>query len=260
MTPNDARVGLCTIANRDADLDAVLDVAAACDCDGIELWGKEPHLGDGSRETCEAIRAAAERRGLAIPVYGSYLRPGTDAFADEVDRELRTAADLGASLIRVWAGAQEYQERTDDHWNRTVGDLKELGRRAAKRDVGVTVEKHEGSLTNATEGARALVEAVDRDDCGLNWQPLFGLSAEDLLAEARELAPLSNNVHLQAVPERETRDRCSLSDAYFDADAVLSALRARGFDGYVEIEFVDASLEFREAVRRDCAFVRSALR
>lgn len=259
MSPNDGRVGLCTIANKDRSVESVMDVAADAGCDGIELWGKEPHLGDGSTTTCRELRAAAERRSLEIPVYGSYLRPGTDSFAARADSELRIAADLGASLIRVWAGEMEYQDRTTDHWNRTVSDLERLSERAGERGLGVTVERHAGTLTNSTDGARAVIDAVDSDHCGLNWQPSFDHSSGDVETDAATLAPLSNNVHIQALAEPDTGDRCALAGAYFDVDAVLGQFRDQGFEGYVEIEFVDETVAFDDAVERDCAFVCSAL-
>lgn len=259
MSSNEPRVGLCTIANNDRSVESVMDVAAAAGCDGIELWGEDPHLGDGSTATCRRLRAAADRRSLTIPVYGSYLRPGTDSFAAQLDRELRIAADLDASLIRVWAGEIEYQNVTESHWNRTIADLQRLSDRAGERGLGVAVERHAGTLTNSTEGARAVIDAVDSDHCGLNWQPSFDQSSGEVQTDAATLAPLSNNVHIQAVAEPDTGDRCALAAAYFDADAVLGQFRDQDFEGYVEIEFVDETVAFDDAVERDCAFVRSAL-
>lgn len=252
-------VGLCTISNKDAGVEDVLATAARAGYDGVEIWGQAAHIGDGSAADCERLADRAAELGLEVPVYGSYLRLGTDEFDDELERELGIAEALGASLIRVWAGTQEYQERTADHWDRAVGDLRTLSRRAAARDLGVTVEKHGGTLTNRGEGARRLVEAADDDRCGLNWQPLFGLPPDELAAEARSLAPYSNNVHVQAVSTRGGADRSLLEDAYFDCAEVLAPFRDGPFDGYVEVEFVTGDHPYETAVQRDLSYLRSVL-
>lgn len=236
-----------------------MDAAAAAGYDGIELWGKEPHTGDKSPETCEEIVARARDRSLAIPVYGSYLRPGSDSFEASFRDELAVAEQLDAELIRVWAGEREYEERTEEHWQAVVGDLTTLADAAAERGLGITVEKHGNSLTNHSEGARRLIEAVERDNCGLNYQPMFSIPADDILAEARDLAPLSNNMHVQATPERNSFDRCPLEDAFFDVETLLSTFKDADFDGYVNVEFVTEQYDYEEAVARDLTFLQSCI-
>ncbi|MFP9190123.1 sugar phosphate isomerase/epimerase family protein [Natrialbaceae archaeon A-CW1-1] len=253
------KLGLCTIAAGNQPIETVASIAADAGYAGIEIWGRG-HIGDGSEAACRSVREAARDNDLEIPVYGSYLRPGTDGF-DAIDEELEIADRLGASLIRVWAGHEEFQDRSDEHWRRTIDDLQTLSDRTAENGIGVTVEKHEGTLTNTQDGARRLIEAVDRPNCGLNWQPLFGLSPDEVLAEARELAPLSNNVHVQAIPEsgRPPDERCLLEDAFFDVPAVVDAFEEAGLDGYVEVEFVTDDLAFEEAAERDREYLESIL-
>lgn len=203
--------GLCTISNKDLPVDEVLRVAADAGYDGVEIWGKEPHVGDGSRQVTASVAATASDLSLDIAAYGSYLVAGSDSFRDEYERELAVAERLGADLLRVWPGESEYGDCTESEWEAAVADLSLLADRAAA-DLAVTVEKHEGRLSDATEGARRLIEAVDHPNCGLNWQPLFHMDETALLAEAERLAPLSNNVHVQArrageLPARSARGR-----------------------------------------------------
>lgn len=249
-------VGLCTISAKERDPEAVFDVAAAAGADGVELWG-EDHVGDGGAETCETLAAAADERGLSLPVYGSYLRPGADEFEGEWRRELRVADDLGASLLRVWAGDREYGDCPADQWEAVVADLRTLAGAAAGRGVGVTVERHAGTVTNATAGAAELVDDVDAPNCGLNWQPLFSHDAGTVRGDAERLADRANNVHLQAVAEPGASDRCALADAYFDVAGVVEAFRAAGFEGYLEVEFVTDRAPYAAAVAADVAFLRT---
>jgi sugar phosphate isomerase/epimerase len=250
--------GLCTISWGEHPVTAAMDAAADAGYDGVEIWGQE-HVGDGEPSTCENIAAEATDRSLDIPVYGSYLRPGGDAFADEYDREISIAEHLGADLIRVWAGEKEYQECSSAHWDAVINDLVTLTDAAADRGLGVTVEKHEGTVTNRHEGARRLLEAVDCDNCRLNYQPLFSLPNDDILTEARDLAPLSNHAHVQAVPERGGDERCLLENAFYDVAELISIFEAADFDGYVNVEFVTECHPYEEAIERDLEFLYSCL-
>jgi len=254
------QTGLCTITNTDWPVDDVLALAAETGFDGVEVWGQD-HVGntDGADspnvETCRRIADDAREFELDIPVYGSYLRAGTDGFRESLERELDAMTSLGADLVRVWAGTQEYGRHDSDHWRSVVSDLAYAAERTAERGSAVTVEKHEGCLTNEPEGARRLIDAVDSPAVGLNWQPLFFLDSDELLAEAEMLAPLTNNVHLQATRVRDGSRRCPLSEAYFDVASLLDVFDDAGFDGYAELEFVDPEADYRRAVRDDYEFL-----
>jgi sugar phosphate isomerase/epimerase len=253
------QLGLCTISSEARSVEEVFRVAADAGYDGVELWGKEPHIGDGSQEVTASIVGTASDLSLDIATYGSYLVAGADSFRDEYEHELAVAKRLGADLLRVWPGESEYEDCTESEWQAAVEDLSLLADRAASANLAVTVEKHEGRLSNATEGARRLIEAVDHPNCGLNWQPLFHMDETALLTEAERLAPLSNNVHMQAPAERGRSQRALLEDAYFDVAAVLDRFADMGFDGYVEVEFVSEDAAYETAVRRDHDYLRDAL-
>lgn len=249
------QIGLCTISNQAASVDSVVRDAGDAGYDGVEVWGQD-HVGEGDPETCRSIRDAARAASVEIPVYGSYLRIGAPEFDEIVERELEIARRLDADLIRVWAGSQEYGDHDEGHWEQAVEDLSKVSRLASDRGLGVTVEKHANTLTNDGEGARRLVESVDRENCRLNWQPAFSMAPDALVEEARALAPISNNLHVQAVPERGSRDRCPLEDAFFDLERLLEIFENAGFSGFVNVEFVDDDRPYREAIEADLEYLR----
>jgi len=249
-------IGLCTLSDREGSVERIIEQAAAVGYDCIEVWGGG-HVKPGERERCERVREVATRHGLDIAVYGSYLRPGSEDYARHCDDEIVAAEALGADRIRVWAGEQEYGEHDADHWDSTVADLADLSERAAERGIAVTVERHEGSLTDAREGARRLIQAVDAANCGLNYQPLFGIDATTLTVEARALAPISNNVHVQAVPEVGGETRCALEEAFYDVGQVLDPFRTDDFTGSVNVEFVTDAVAYEEAIAADYRYLRS---
>ena len=251
-------VGLCTISSKDRSVEEVIELAGEVGYDGLEIWGQD-HVGDGSVETCTHIAETATEHGLEIASYGSYLRCGTDEFANELEHELAVTDRLGTELIRVWAGRQEYGDHDPEHWDRVVADLERLTERAAEYDVSVTVEKHANTVTNTLEGAKSLIETIDDDRCLLNYQPSFSIPADELEREASALTALSNQVHLQTVRECGSSQRAPLSASFYDLEAILDPFLENGFDGYANVEFVTDERPYREALEADLGTVRSAI-
>ncbi|WP_255171428.1 sugar phosphate isomerase/epimerase family protein [Natrononativus amylolyticus] len=252
------KFGLCTLSRTESPVESVVRTAGDVGYDGVEIWGKD-HVDSGDEGVCRSIRDAAQTHDLEIPVYGSYARAGSAEFGDEIADEVAIADRLDADLIRLWAGSQEYGDHDDAHWEAVVEDLETAAELAADRGLAVTVEKHANTLTNDTEGAERLIEAVSHPACLLNWQPVFGMPADEVVADAERLVGLSNNVHIQAVPDPESSpsDRCLLEDAYFDVEAILEVFAADGFDGFVNVEFVTDDVAYEEAIEADLEYLRS---
>ncbi len=251
------KIGVCTISGRPAPVEDVLQGIATTVASGVEIWGRE-HIEPGTPERCEEIRQLAEELQLDIPVYGSYVRPGTAQCRDIGEREIRIARDLNASMIRVWAGEQEHQDVTEAHWNAVVEDLEWLAERATDAGIEITVERHAGTVTNTMEGARELM--TETPACvGLNYQPSFDDDVDTVARDIETLAPLANNVHIQAKAATDASSRCPLAFAYFDVADLLSTLAHAGFDGYVEVEFVTDRCPYRAAVATDVAFLEVLL-
>ncbi len=249
-------VGVCTISNKELPVTDVIDVVANLDVDGIEPWGRG-HV-DGSLERAREIKDRAAAADLDIPVYGSYLRPGDESFDAEYEHELALCEALEADLIRVWAGSEEYEEVSSDHWDTVVEDFETLADAAEAVGVDVTVERHSGTVTNARAGAARLIDETP-DTVGLNWQAVHTPDPETIIEDAVELAPLSNNVHVQTAAAPDAGERCPLAYSYADIEGVIDAFAAAGFDGYLEIEFVTQRCSYAPAVAADVAFLRRVL-
>lgn len=253
-------VGLCTISGRDRPLAEVIEIAADVGYDAVEIWGKD-HVNGGSETECRTVNGMVTQNGMEVTAFGSYLRAGTDDFADEVDHEVAVADRLGAEMIRVWAGRGSYTDHDPTYFDRVVEDLRTTADRAADRGVEVTVEKHANTLTDTLEGARAVIDAVDHPNCGLNYQPGFSVRADEIDREVDELAGMTNHCHLQAVPARGAGggDRCPLSEAFYDVEGVLACLQRDGFEGPTMVEFVTDDRPYRDAIAADLQYLRSVL-
>lgn len=244
-------VGLCTISDKERGVEEILELAGEVGYDGVEIWGKDHVAGTEP----ERIADAAADAGVEIPTYGSYLRCGSEGFSADLDDELAISDGLGSDMIRVWAGSQEYGDHDERHWDRVVADLERVAERAADRGLSVTVEKHANTVTNNLEGARELIETVDHEVCGLNYQPGFSIPADELEREAEVLEPFSNQLHLQGTYERTDSERAPLSEVYYDLEAVLEPFAK--FEGYANVEFVTQDRSYREAIAADLETVRS---
>ena len=89
------KVGLCTIAFRELPLEKVLDIATECGFDGVEVWGKPPHIPDEyDAEYVRAIPGMARERGLEIISFGSYVNPLMEDYEKHWDVAFRIARDL----------------------------------------------------------------------------------------------------------------------------------------------------------------------
>src|SRR5437667_2770958 len=142
------KVGLCTIAYQDQPLEEALERAAAMQFDGVELWGKPPHLPEGAGEAeGRAIGEAMCERGLEAAVFGSYLRAIEEPFEAAADALLAVARGLGAPLVRVWAADRGHARADDALYSLTARNLAALCERGADLGLAFVLERHDNTLT-----------------------------------------------------------------------------------------------------------------
>ena len=99
------KLGLCTIAFQEKPLEEVIDIAADHGFDGIELWGKPPHLPEDYDESyAKNVRDMAQRKGLVISALGSYVDPLMHLHQRHFEAAFKIAHDLGTDLVRIWSG------------------------------------------------------------------------------------------------------------------------------------------------------------
>ena len=99
------KIGLCTIAFQEKPLEEVIDIAADYGFDGIELWGKPPHLpAEYDESYVKNIRDMALRKGLEVSAFGSYVDPLMPLHQKHFEEAFKVAYDLGTNLVRIWSG------------------------------------------------------------------------------------------------------------------------------------------------------------
>ncbi len=265
---SDIKVILCTIAYRDRLLDYVLDVAADLGFDGVEVWGREPHISEQFDENrVQAVRRMTKERGLATPVLGSYLCFGaTNERLEgkiELHDTLHTARCLGTPLVRVWASDVGSAQASDAVWKTTIQAIRAACEQAAKLGITLTAEMHEGTLTDTAPTAKRLVEDVDSEYFRLNYHVSTHDEPDTPLEQLQMILPYVVHMHAQNYTSLQSEDgieHAALNGGAIDYAPLVGELKAAGYNGCIAVEFSWAEGDSkREALAADLAYLRSLI-
>ncbi|WEX73909.1 sugar phosphate isomerase/epimerase [Sinorhizobium numidicum] len=234
---SDFEPALCTVTFRKMPADAIVRLAVNARLAAIE-WAGDTHVPPGDGPTARHVARLCERAGLATS-YGSYVTPPTDDLSAFM-RALDTAIALGASNIRIWPGTRQRdsEDYNADERRAAADAIRDMGAEAVRHGVTVSLEYHPQSLTDDTQSARRLIEAIAHDNVYLYWQPRPGLELDEALAEVGELGEHVSHVHVFAWDA--DRNRFPLKSASEYWRTVLSAMPASRWSGrrFAMLEFV----------------------
>jgi sugar phosphate isomerase/epimerase len=246
------------------DLPAVIAKAARLGYDTVMLAGKRPHLSplDFSPQAVAAVRAALAEHGMACDVVAAYtdLAPAPAAEVPYVEMQIayvealaRLAAQLGATIVRVFTAYERAGQSPQATWGGVVKALREMADRVAQHGVTLAVQNHH-DLAVHSDALLELLFDVDRPNCKLGcdaWSP--ALRGEDLFECAKKLAPhtvITTNADYVRLPrfryqpqvvnyQRELPDlvrAVKFGEGCIDYPAFFRGLQAGGFDGIANYE------------------------
>jgi sugar phosphate isomerase/epimerase/SAM-dependent methyltransferase len=248
-----------------------IDLAASLGVDGVELY---PGFLEGA--DLGAVRAAAERHGLALPMLchsPDFTRPDPDARRREVERTrdmLRVTAALGGGHCRVLSGQNRPGLDAGAATEWVVECLWALVDDAAAAGVVMCLENHyKDGLWEYPEFAQSsaryltILDAVDSPWLKAQYDPSNAVVAEeDPYALLERVLPRVATMHAS---DRRMEDGTLLhgviGEGANDYDRIFATLAAAGFDGWVSIEdgegpTVPAGLD---NLRRSADFLRAAM-
>jgi sugar phosphate isomerase/epimerase len=191
------QLGLCSVSFRRLSPDAVIALAAASGVSAIE-WGADIHVPPGQTALARQVARRCHDAGIRISSYGSYVEAGV---ADQpIDAVLDTAAALGASTVRVWAGKRGVgsADATPPARQASIEALQTIARKAAHSGLAVALEFHPRTLTDTADSAVALMTAVGQSNLGSYWQPRPGIGVAESLAELALLSGRLYHLHVFA--------------------------------------------------------------
>jgi len=192
----------------------------------------------GDRKNAEIIRDLTLHANLCVSSYGSYYRVagGVKNNPHPFSSVLQSALDLGAPVIRVWAGVKSSVEATEEDFQSVILESRELARRAGDVGVKIAFELHGGTLTEEIEAATRLLEATHDAGVLIYWQKVVGACPERQKVNLRHLLPYVANIHVfQWFPNTE---RHLLREGIDEWSAYFSLLQQSGKEHWALLEFV----------------------
>lgn len=224
---------------------------------GIE-WGGDIHVPHGDLAGAREVRQLTEQAGLKVAAYGSYYRANqSESLGLPFARVLDTAVALGAPVIRVWAGAVGSAHAGPELRAQVEVDLRRIAALAAEAHVGISLEFHNGTLTDTAESAARLLAAVDDRNLSTYWQPPLDRDTGACRQDLRRLLRRLSHVHVYEWRPHST-ERLPLAEGAERWRSFLELAEEAPGDRYAMLEFVegDAPVNFR----RDAATLKQLLR
>lgn len=191
---------------------------------------------------------------------------------DFLRRCVDLAADLGAEVVSLWAGAapdgrvgddgRAIDARHDALWGRLTDGLRPVLERAAEREVRVAFEPEPGMFVERPAGYLELVRRLGAEGDGLGLCLDVGhlLVTGDLPVpeRIRELAPRLVHVHLDDAAGGVHEHRM-FGTGDLDLPGTLSALLEVGYDGMAAVELSRDSHRGAQAAAEALSHLRQAL-
>ena len=254
------KVSFCSIAYRHHDdlrLEQVAEAISSHGYDALEVWGN--HL---QAEGLAAVKALLARYGWPVPMISPYFDfTGTRAAWEQsinVAREfVDYAAALNCPLVRAFTGHVPSAEATPAQWHACAEGLRAVCDLAKPAGIRIALETHPGQLLDTWPAVLRLLEATQRDNLGVNYQP--GTFPPDADMEAiAHLGPHILHVHYNNPSPLTRRTTRGYEAAGFpNWVRIIEALAQRGYPGYLSVEELPEPIERWAAI--ELAYLRGLL-
>ena len=157
-------------------------------------------------------------------------------------RMIAVAALMGARFVRAYGGREAAAgQDAEDAFTRAVTALQAAGTHAADSGIVILVENHPGSVTRTGTATRRLVDAVDMAAVRALYDPANVLhdTVEDWRTTLEAQRGMIAYVHAKDyfVDPAGKRRACPVGAGIVPWRAILTALRASGWDGCLSFEY-----------------------
>ena len=227
--------GLVSVTFRNLSPREIISLVVRSGLKAVE-WGGDIHVPCGDLDTARRVRRMTEDSGLKVASYGSYYKLGSDDLS-EFSNILKTAVELGAPTIRVWAGQKGSVDADKDHFDSIVEESEKIADMAAKEKIIVAYEIHKGTLTDTNDSARKLLEAVGHKSMKTYWQPFIGADMDYCLDGLNSILPWLANIHIYTW-DQITNQPSLLATGQNAWSNYLQRISSTGREHFVMLEFV----------------------
>lgn len=187
--------GLCSVSFRKLPAAEIARRAAEAGLAAIE-WGGDIHVPPGDLATARTVAKLTSGHGLTCPSYGSYWRAGA-ADAPPLAGVLACAQELGAPVVRIWAGSVDARNASGEVRRKVADALLAAADAAAQLGLRLSLESHDGTLTSTADStARLLGQEAVHPALGCHWQPPHAESDAVCLANLAVVSPWLEHLHV----------------------------------------------------------------
>ncbi|MCC6443222.1 MAG: sugar phosphate isomerase/epimerase [Armatimonadetes bacterium] len=244
-------------------IEKIIDKAAACGYEGVEIMAKRPVASPFDIDTGRAkrIRDYAGERGIALPFMAGYIdlskpvpsdREKEMVFARET---MRLARDMDSPYVRVYAGGEKIHEGASiaDQWRWCVEHVRELLPVARDFGVKMALEVHTGSAQNA-DALMDMLDQIDSEEVMVCLDPpLLAIRGESAYEWGSKIGRRIVHAHIMdfkrasplveydsvpglAVRKVERLMPCLLGEGVVEIGPFMKACREFGYAGYFAFE------------------------
>jgi sugar phosphate isomerase/epimerase len=177
-------------------------------------------------------------RAQPRPAYGSYFHAGT---GQDFGPTLQTAVELGAPLIRVWAGPRGIAPAAASQAlsTRCVQELQLACDAAAEHGIALGLEFHRLTLTEGERSTLYLLTEARRANLRTYWQPLPGVTSDMARRQLEALAPYLGHLHVFQWDEDLGRHPLREGEAFW-RDVLQAQAPTLGVERWALLEFLPA--------------------
>ncbi len=233
----------------------------------LAFWGVNRCTLPLSEEAAVQARDLAAAHDLTIPGLGTYINVGD---LERSERAMRFARTCGARNIRVNPGRWPDPDGLSyaDSFARATRFLEGCQELARQYDVRAVVELHHGTITCSASLAQRLVAPFDPDFIGVLHDAgnMAREGFEDYDLGFQVLGPWLAHVHIKNAryvqPEGGgvwQAEWSPLEDGVVDWDALFSAMKRAGYEGWLGIEDFSAARPVNEALPHNINFLNAAI-
>ncbi|HLQ72231.1 MAG TPA: TIM barrel protein [Bacillota bacterium] len=228
------KLGLCSVTFRERSVEEVIDVAQKAGLQGIE-WGADVHVPPGNLRRAMKVYDKTVAAGLEVSSYGSYYRLGHPDLGESFEDVVKTAAELKAPGIRVWAGNQGSSEADAAYREHVVADLRRIADLAQQKEMAIHLEYHGGTLTDTEKSAERLLEDTHHQNVYAYWQPAVSETVASRLNSIETIRPWLSYVH---VFHWQGRERRPFIEGVNEWKKYINALLSSEGERFLLMEFV----------------------
>ncbi|MGQ9892906.1 MAG: sugar phosphate isomerase/epimerase family protein [Roseiflexus sp.] len=215
------------------------------------------------------IRALTESAGLLMPNVGAYV---TCDDLSAVERALQGTAAMGVPCVRInvprYDGVSPYLPLRE----RSRAQYREVAAMAHRYGVRALIEIHMGNITPSASAAAAFLDGFDLRDVGVihNAGNMVDEGFEQYRFGLEVLGPYLAHSHIKNARWERTGTRTDgsvewratfapLRKGIADLSALMQALHAVGYDGWLSFEDFSTERPLAERIVDNLAYVRHLL-